>query len=519
MDARPARFLVPLVIVLAAVAAHVAVRDAGERRAADRVEARAQAVAGDLAARVEAYGAALYGVRGLTGGADRGAARTGVARDPGIAVVGYAPRTPSGPLGPRLAAARARSAATGRPAASAPLALDGQPGFLLVLADGDAGSAYAGLRPAGLLDRLAPAEGGRLELYDQGPVGEPALGLDRAAPLVDAAGEREALRPAAAPHGSHTVQFDVMGRRWALFYAPDRSLAAADQALFDWLPLIAGALLALLAAWRLGTAHRTERRAIALAERMTESLRDSQTELARSNAELERYAYVASHDLREPLRTITGFLGLLARRHGARLDDEGREFIELAVAGAKRMDALIAELLEYSRTGRRDASPEPTDLGSAWSVAVRNLSAAIVETGAEVTAGPLPVVLADRGEMVQVLQNLLGNAIKYHGPGAPRVHAEAVRRGGEWEVSVTDDGPGIDARHHDRIFVLLQRLHRNEEVEGTGMGLAIAKKIVEHHGGRIWVDSEPGEGARFSFALPAATPVRPPAPAREPVEA
>jgi light-regulated signal transduction histidine kinase (bacteriophytochrome) len=269
--------------------------------------------------------------------------------------------------------------------------------------------------------------------------------------------------------------------------------------------LIMSAALAVIAAWMLGSSRRTERRARALAERMTQSLRDSQTELARSNAELERFAYVASHDLREPLRTITSFLGLLSRRHGWRLDDEGREFLDHAVDGAKRMDALIAELLEYSRTGRGDAPSEPTDLAAAWSVAVRNLSAAIADAAAEVTCGPLPVVLADRGEMVQVLQNLLGNAIKYGGE-APRVHVEAIRRGGEWEVSVSDDGPGIDPRHHDRIFVLLQRLHRHDEVEGTGMGLAICKRIVETHGGEIWVESEPGEGATFRFTLRAADP-------------
>jgi light-regulated signal transduction histidine kinase (bacteriophytochrome) len=267
--------------------------------------------------------------------------------------------------------------------------------------------------------------------------------------------------------------------------------------------LLISAALAVIAAWMLGSSRRTERRARALAERMTQSLRESQTELARSNAELERFAYVASHDLREPLRTVTSFLGLLERRHGARLDDEGREFVALAVAGAKRMDALIAELLEYSRTGRTEASPEPTDLSGAWSVAVRNLSAAIADAGAEVTCGPLPVVLADRGEMVQVLQNLLGNAIKYGG-ATPRIRVEAIRRGGDWEVSVSDDGPGIDPRHHDRIFVLLQRLHRHDEVEGTGMGLAICKRIVEAYDGRIWVDSEPGEGASFRFTLPAA---------------
>jgi light-regulated signal transduction histidine kinase (bacteriophytochrome) len=269
--------------------------------------------------------------------------------------------------------------------------------------------------------------------------------------------------------------------------------------------LVISAALAAIAAGMLGASWRTERRARTLAERMMRSLQESQTELARSNAELERFAYVASHDLREPLRTITGFLGLLSRRYGWRLDDEGRKFLDHAVGGAKRMDALIAELLEYSRTGRGETTPEPTDLAGAWSVAVRNLSAAIADADADVTCGPLPVVMADRGEMVQLLQNLLGNAVKYGGPGA-RIHAEAIRRGGEWEISISDDGPGIDPRHHERVFVLLQRLHRHDEIEGTGMGLAICKKIVEGHGGAIWVDSERGEGATFRFTLPAAEP-------------
>src|SRR5829696_8693891 len=177
--------------------------------------------------------------------------------------------------------------------------------------------------------------------------------------------------------------------------------------------LVVSAALAVLAVCLLGTSLRHERRARALAERMMQSLRESQTDLARSNAELERFAYVASHDLREPLRTITGFLGLLSRRYRDKLDDDGREFVDLAVGGAKRMDALIAELLEYSRVGRGATAPEPTDLDAAWNVATGNLSAAIADADADVTQGPLPVVMADRGEMVQVLQNLLGNAIKY----------------------------------------------------------------------------------------------------------
>jgi len=234
--------------------------------------------------------------------------------------------------------------------------------------------------------------------------------------------------------------------------------------------------------------------------------KQAEAELRRSNEELERFAYVASHDLREPLRTITGFLGLLSRRHRDRLDDEGREFVDLAVDGAKRMDSLIADLLEYSRVGRCETEPAPVDVGAAWSVAVRNLGAAIAESSAEITAGPLPTVMADRGEMVQVLQNLLGNAIKYRGHDAPRIHIDAVRCGEEWEIAVTDDGPGIDPRHHDRIFVLLHRLHSRDEVDGTGIGLAICKKVIERAGGRIWVESAEGEGARFVVTLPAAEP-------------
>jgi signal transduction histidine kinase len=391
-----------------------------------------------------------------------------------------------------------------------------QQGFLVMLAvygrhKRPIGAAYAGFRMGELLDRVVPRAGrdAGIEVYDLGPAAAGPRPPARAELTYDddATADRDALAPQRAEFGSRTIRFEVMGRRWGVFYAPHRSLAADNQTLLNWLPLLVGAALAALAGWMLGASLRTERRAVALAERMTQSVRESQTDLARSNAELERFAYVASHDLREPLRTITGFLGLLSRRHRQRLDDEGREFIDLAAAGARRMDSLIAELLEYSRTGRGATTAEPTDLDAAWSVAVRNLSAAIAETEAEVTAAPLPVVMADRGEMVQVLQNLLGNAIKYCGATAPRIHAEAVRRGAEWEISVTDDGPGIDPRHHERIFVLLQRLHRQDEVEGTGMGLAICKKIVEHHGGRIWVESEEGEGARFTFALPAA-PVR-----------
>jgi signal transduction histidine kinase len=303
---------------------------------------------------------------------------------------------------------------------------------------------------------------------------------------------------------AHVVHFKMMGRPWELAYAPIHRFTE-DDGLLAYLPIAGGALLALLAMGLLRMTERTERRAVALAERMTEELRDSREELARSNAELERFAYVASHDLREPLRTVNGFVGLLSRRYRDRLDEDGKEFIDHAVQGVHRMDGLIAELLQYSRAGRREAGAEPTDLNAAWSVAVRNLSAAISEAGAHVTASPLPTVLAERGEMVQLFQNLLGNAIKYRAHDGPRIHVTAVpREDGTWEVSVIDDGPGIAPKDHERIFVLLERLHTYDDIEGSGIGLSLCRRIVERHGGSIWVESDLGAGARFAFALPGA---------------
>ena len=401
-----------------------------------------------------------------------------------------------------------------KPEATAPVRLvqetEHQVGFLVMLGvkrlDGTPhGAAYAAFRMGDLVRGTSGLRrGDELEVYDRGADGADMAPLEELRPAFDSDGGRDAGGDD-APNGSRHVEVDVMGRCWTVYYAPAAGLQTGVETTLEWLALVLAALLAAVCAWMLGSAQRTERRALALAERMTEHLRRSKTELARSNAELERFAYVASHDLREPLRTVTGFLGLLSRRHRDRLDDEGREFVDLAVDGAKRMDGLIAELLEYSRVGRRETEPAAVDVSAAWGVAVRNLGAAIAESSAEVTAGPLPVVLADPGEMVQVLQNLLGNAIKYRRADAPQIHIDALRRGEEWEIAVTDDGPGIDPRHHDRIFVLLHRLHRRDEVEGTGIGLAICKKVVERYGGRIWVESSEGDGARFVFTLPAAT--------------
>jgi PAS domain S-box-containing protein len=225
-------------------------------------------------------------------------------------------------------------------------------------------------------------------------------------------------------------------------------------------------------------------------------------DLSRSNAELEQFAYVASHDLQEPLRMVTGFVGLLRKRYGDKLGPEADEYIGFAVDGAQRMQGLINDLLAYSRVGTRSGPVERTDLGQACREALANLRTAIEEAGADVQVGPLPEVRADARQMVQLFQNLIGNAVKFHGDDPPtvRVGAEQVDR--EWRIFVQDNGIGIEPGHQEQIFVIFRRLHAREQFGGSGIGLAICKKIVERHGGRIWVESVTGKGATFWFSLP-----------------
>jgi signal transduction histidine kinase len=226
-------------------------------------------------------------------------------------------------------------------------------------------------------------------------------------------------------------------------------------------------------------------------------------ELTRSNQDLEQFAYVASHDLQEPLRKVHVYLQLLERRCGDALDAEARRFLGFAVEAAGRMQTLVHDLLAYSRVGSRGKPFGPIDTAAAFDEAAANLETVIREAGGTVTRGPLPSVRGDTTQLVQLFQNLLANALKFRGGRAPVVHAAAEPAEGGWRFAVRDNGIGIDPRYSHRLFVLFQRLCSRSEYPGTGIGLAICKKIVERHGGRIGLQSEPGKGSTFWFTLPA----------------
>lgn len=240
--------------------------------------------------------------------------------------------------------------------------------------------------------------------------------------------------------------------------------------------------------------------ALAQAQLLEQATCHSQ-ELARSNQELEQFAYVASHDLQEPLRSLASYAKLLSRRYGGQLDEKGNRFIQYISEEAVRMQALINDLLRYSRVGRQAQTFAPCDCSRVFDVVVRGLEGAIANSGAIITHSELPIIRADETQMVQLFQNLISNAIKYRSEQPPVIHLAAESQEEQWLFEVRDNGIGIDPKYAERIFVIFQRLHTQEEYSGTGIGLAIAAKIVERHGGRIWVESEVGKGSTFYFTI------------------
>jgi PAS domain S-box-containing protein len=341
-----------------------------------------------------------------------------------------------------------------------------------------------------------------------------SFGIDENGQLRDERGKRLPITPGQANAviltGQAPIVFEpdiplrndkgtVVGRGWEAFAAiqdADRVIGriSADNLLRG--QPIANYQLELLRLYGVTVGHLCTRK------RAEEALAQHTRALARSNADLEQFAYIASHDLQEPLRMVSSYLQLLERRYKDQLDTDAQEFIAYAVDGATRMQALINALLSYSRVGTRGKPFEPTDCAVILDRALANLKVAIEESDAVVTHDPLPTTMSDSVQLTQVFQNLIGNAVKFHGERRPEIHIGAQRRDGEWLFSVRDNGIGIDPQHYERIFAIFQRLHTREEYPGAGIGLAICKKIVERHGGRIWVESQPGAGSTFYFTIP-----------------
>ena len=243
---------------------------------------------------------------------------------------------------------------------------------------------------------------------------------------------------------------------------------------------------------------------IAGRKRAEQELTSKAEELARSNAELELFAYVASHDLQEPLRMVASYTQLLARRYKGKLGAEADEFIGFAVDGATRMQQLIQDLLSYSRVTTRGKALNLNQSEAACNSAIENLQESIKESKAQVSVGPLPGIIADATQLTQLFQNLIGNAIKYRNERRPEIRVAARSNGSEWTFSIQDNGIGIEPKYSERIFQMFQRLHTRKEYSGTGIGLAVCRKIVERHGGKIWVESQPGQGSTFLFTIPRA---------------
>jgi light-regulated signal transduction histidine kinase (bacteriophytochrome) len=299
----------------------------------------------------------------------------------------------------------------------------------------------------------------------------------------------------------------VAGRRWTFHFVPTLAYFGVQQTWHPWAVLAGGLLFTgLLGAFLLVVTGRTAtvERLVAERQQTQAMLAQHAQELARSNADLEQFAYVASHDLQEPLRKVANYTELFAQRYAGQLDAKAEKYIGYIIDGTVRMQQLIQDLLVYGRVSRSVTAQECVHMDEIFHKVLATLELTIADTQAEVTAAPLPTVRGNPTQLGQLLQNLIGNALKYRGSAPPRVHITVQRSPREWVFAVRDNGIGLDPQHAERIFGVFQRLHTREEYPGTGIGLAICKKIVEGQGGRIWVEATPGQGATFFFSLPQA---------------
>jgi signal transduction histidine kinase len=361
------------------------------------------------------------------------------------------------------------------------------------------------------LDRLAPMLQGKLAIWDERIDLRTQLGLEPAATSVQIGRGKELTV------GIYATLSQMVAEEKRLLDLRSQELEASSRRIRSIIVIGDGLGFLFLALAGLVIHQEMRRRAAAEAvvrtlnaelelkvAQRTAELADRAKDLERSNTELQQFAYVASHDLQEPLRTISSFTQLLAKRYREKLDDKAREFIDFAVDGCKRMQAQINDLLAFSRVGTQAKPSLPVSCDVVVDRVLKTLKVSIDESKAVISRDSLPVVLADEIQLGQLFQNLIGNAIKFRTANTPKIHISAVQDPVGWKISVRDNGIGIAPEHGDRVFVIFQRLHTKSEYPGTGIGLAICKKIAERHGGRIWFEPAPVGGTTFCFTIHAA---------------
>ena len=364
---------------------------------------------------------------------------------------------------------------------------------------------------------LAPESGSRIDLAKLQLFEKILKGNVEGIVITDTEGNIEWVNHTFSALTGHT-QDEVMGRNLeALFTGEENAYASLTRKLHEdnhqqaeiWMhrkddgEFLAGLTLsAVRSEADMITHHVLEFSDITEIRRAQDELNRRTRELSRSNQELEQFAYVASHDLQEPLRMVASYTQLIAQRYQGKLDADADEFIAFAVDGATRMQAIINDLLMLSRVSTRNSDFTQADVATALDKALANLRLVIEETGVKIDIGTLPTIHADGSQLTQLFQNLIGNAIKFRRSDSPHIEIGAERQNDDWVFHVRDNGIGIAPEHFDRIFLMFQRLHGKHEYPGTGIGLTICKKIVDRHGGRIWIESEPGHGTTFFFSIP-----------------